>query len=416
MAFPQSEGAECRKTGLKKVTFAAAMSQNPTWKPGPVAVSRMQVETLIVGAGPAGLALAACLRRVHVPFELLERGAAVGWAWRNHYDRLHLHTVREHSALPLLPFPSDVPRFPSRQHVVDYLEGYAAAFGIRPRFGEEVRRIRRADDAWETETERSRYFSRRVVLATGFSRVPNRPRWPGQERFGGSITHSVDYRSGAGFAGRRVLVVGIGNTGAEIALDLYEHGAEVAVSVRSATNVIPREFMGRATQVTGIRMRWLPRRVRDALGRAISRRAFGDLAAHGLPAPRYGPATQIEVHRQTPVIDVGTVALVRSGAIRILPDLTSFTERGVTFSDGVEREFDAVILATGYRPGIAGLLEGAEQVCDAAGNPPSVGACELKGLYFIGFGYPPTGFLRQIALDARTVAKQIAAAHRAGRP
>src|SRR3569833_247283 len=96
---------------------------------------------VVLGSGPAGLAVGACLRRLGIQPTLLEQGQEVGWSWRHHYDRLHLHTLKRYSGLPLLPFPNDMPRYPSRDDVVAYLENYARTFGLEPRFGEKVERV-----------------------------------------------------------------------------------------------------------------------------------------------------------------------------------------------------------------------------------------------------------------------------------
>lgn len=364
---------------------------------------------LIVGAGPAGLAMAACLKPAEVPYILLERGERVGWAWHNHYERLRLHTVKEHSALPFLPFPDETPRYPSRQQVADYLERYARELELRPRFGQDVTRLARRDGRWHAETAAGqRYVADAVVVASGYNRSANTPSWPGQERFGGRLLHSAEYRSGAELRGQRVLVVGIGNTGAEIALDLAEQGARPTIAVRGGVNIIPRDVRGRPAQVTNIRLLWLPSRVRDVVGRLMARLTFGDLSRYGLRPLPYGPVTQIERHGRLPVIDVGTVERVKRGEIVVAPGPERFTENGVVFTDGVERPFDAVVLATGYRPALSDFLEGAAAVVDPRGYPAGDGATGVPGLYFLGFARPKAGILRQIGLEARAVAREVA--------
>src|SRR5690349_10157982 len=179
-------------------------------------------DVIVVGAGPAGLAVGACLRRLGLEPTILERGTAAGWSWHGHYDRLHLHTVKDHSALPYHPFPAGVPRYPSRQEVITYLEGYATTFDLKPRFGEDVRRIWRTESGWHIETGSGRYTAPDVVIATGYNRSPVVPVWPDQDLFRGRVIQSAVYRSPEEFRGRRTLVVGMGNTGAEIALDLAE--------------------------------------------------------------------------------------------------------------------------------------------------------------------------------------------------
>jgi indole-3-pyruvate monooxygenase len=188
-----------------------------------------ETDTIIVGAGPAGLAVGATLRRANVPFVMLERAERVGASWHSHYERLHLHTPKRYSALPHRPFPAAYPTYPSRQQVWEYLEDYARAFDLRPEFGNEVDRcVRRNDGVWEVTTNAGIYRSRQLVIACGWQRDPNLPCWPGMDSFPGPILHSRDYVNGEQFRGRRVLVVGFGNSGAEIALDLAEYGARCA--------------------------------------------------------------------------------------------------------------------------------------------------------------------------------------------
>jgi indole-3-pyruvate monooxygenase len=363
------------------------------------------VETLILGAGPAGLAMGACLREQGAKFEILEEREAVGSAWRTHYDRLHLHTSKRYSALPGMPYPSDYPTYPSRQQVVDYLEAYALRFSLVPHFGENVRSVRLGEEGFEVESKGRVIRARKLVVATGYNRVPRRPSWPGESEFGGTILHSREYRSGETLRGKRVLVVGMGNTGGEIGLDLLEHGASPSVSVRSPIIVMPRDFLGRSTQVTAIRTRRLPRAVRDFLGRWVSRLAFGDLAAYGFGKPSFGPMTSIEVHRRIPLLDVGMVARVKDGSMPLRPDIARFTPHGVVFADGKEEKFDAVVLATGYRTGLEDLLQ-IPGVLDDQGYPRT-DHDEEKGLYFIGFANVGTGLLREIGLQAQAITRSL---------
>ena len=197
--------------------------------------------------------------------------------WRNHYDRLHLHTVKQQSQLPGLPFAKELPRYVSRADFVAYLEAYAAHFSIVPRTGEAVRRVGAADGGFVVESARAVYRARAVVVATGYSRVPNPERLPEQERFRGPVVHSSSYRNAEGFAGQRVLVVGAGNTGAEIALDLANCGAKPTLTVRAPVNVVPRDLLGMPIQLTSIRMRKAPLKVADGIGRLASRLAVGNL-------------------------------------------------------------------------------------------------------------------------------------------
>jgi len=363
---------------------------------------------VIVGASAAGLATAACLTRAGVPFELLEERDVVGAAWRGHYDRLHLHTSKGLSALPFHGFPGGVGRYPARVEVVAYLEDYARRLGLAPRFGERVESVRRDGDGWLTRSHGAEYRSRHVVVATGYTRAPHRPSWPGLESFGGSVLHSSEYRNGAEWAGKRVLVVGFGNSGGEIAIDLAEHGARPSVSVRSPINIIPRDFLGLPILAWGIALSVLPLRIADAIARLVCLLSFGRIEALGLSQLPYGPMTQIRRHARIPLLDIGTVARIRRREIEVVPGIASFNASGARFADGVERPYDAVVLATGYRPALAAFLDPAAGALDDTGRPRASGVETLPGLYFCGFYVAPTGMLREIAREARRIARAIA--------
>ena len=334
---------------------------------------------------------------------------SIAASWRTRYRRLHLHTAKQHSGLPHLPFPRHHPRYPSREQVIEYLELYRQHFAIEPRFGQRVQGIVRAPDgSWTTTTTTGdAHRSRHVVLCTGRLDTPRRPHWPGEEGFAGEILHSSAYVDGERFAGQRILVVGLGNSGAEIALDLVEHGAHPDIAVRSPVNVVPRDLLGMPIQRSTILTSFLPLPIRDWIGRLVSRLAFGDLAALGLPRPEEGPISQIVKRGRIPLIDVGTVALIRQGKIGLRPGVQRFERDGIRFGDGSAGSYDAVVLATGYEPGVTALVPELRAVTDPEGCPVALDATGLPGLHFVGFRSPPTGLLRQIAIDARKVARQI---------
>lgn len=368
-----------------------------------------QTNTIIIGASAAGLAAAACLQEQKVPFILLEKSSQVGAAWRNHYDRLHLHTDRSHSQLPHLPMPKSFAKYPARADVVAYLEEYARHFGIEPRFGQEVTAVRPHNGGWQVETADGRYQAQNVIIATGYTRVPHIPTWPGQELFAGSITHSSAYKNGKPYAGQRVLVVGFGNSAGEIAIDLVENGAaEVGMAVRHPVNVIPRDYLGIPILTIGIVMDKIPPKVADLLAIPMLKTSIGDLTKYGVPKLPYGPNVQIRKDRQIPILDIGTVKLIKNGRIHIHPGLTQFNENGVVFTDGTIKPFDAIILGTGYRPRVHEFLQDAAGVLNEDGAPQSSGQETVPGLYFCGFYISPTGMLREIGIEARRISTHIA--------
>jgi indole-3-pyruvate monooxygenase len=366
-------------------------------------------QTLVIGAGPAGLAVAGRLRQTGLEFEIIEGAKWVAAAWHNHYDRLHLHTVKELSHLPGLPFPDDYPRYVPRQALIDYYDGYTRGFGIEPRFGVVAKSIVKDDGGWKVEVENGPAIpAKNVVVATGSNRMPVRPEYKGEDVFEGTILHSRDYRNPVPFEGNKALVVGMGNTGAEIALDLSEHGVDTTISVRGPVNIVPRDVLGRPTQLTARMLVRLPGPIGDRLGTLLRRLTVGDLSAYGIETPDLPPLAQLRIQGKTPVIDIGTVRRIKTRRISVAPGIDRMTADSVVFTDGQERHFDVVILATGYRPVLATLLPDTSGL-DQAGYPTSpIGDGPHAGLFFVGFNnHNPGGILGTIVDESEMVVDEI---------
>lgn len=373
--------------------------------------------TLIIGAGPAGLAMAACLAKQKTPYTLLEQTDKVAVKWHQHYNRLHLHTAKEYSALPYMAFPKQFPRYPSRQQVVRYLEDYAKAFDIQPEFNTQVvsacKTGKGKKSGWkivaQTEGGEKIYTAKNLVVATGYNNEPFSPTWDGFEEFqenGGVVMHSADYKDGLAFKDKTVMVVGFGNSGAEIALDLWEYGAKPVMSVRSPVNVLPKEVFGIPTLALGIVQQHLPTKLSDRVSKITARTMMGDLSAYGLQTLDRGPMEEIKAKGRVPMLDVGTIDLVKRGEVVVYPDISHFTKDGAVFLDGREVKLDAVVLATGYRPKVDGFLDA--DGCLEHGNPTTSGAKSgEEGLYFLGFYISPAGMFREMAAEAKKVAKFI---------
>ncbi len=378
----------------------------------PVDGARFDTDTMIVGASAAGLATAAMLKQAGHPFELLEATDVVGTTWRHHYDRLHLHTPKSGSALPGLSMPSEWPRYASRDQMAEYLERYRAHHGLEPKFGERVTLVQPRDGRWVVRTANHEWTSRTVVIATGAARVPVRPTWPGEADFAGDLLHSSEYRNGVPWAGRSVLVVGFGNSACEQAIDLVESGAFAHLSVRSAVNVVPRDVLGLVPVLQlGIAMRRLPPAVADALAAPMIRLTVGDLRKVGLRKLPYGPNTQMARDHHVPLLDIGTMELIRNGRIAVHPAIERFTASGVVFADGQQLDVDAVVLGTGYRPALDDFLPDWRTVCDEQGRPVvSGGPTALPGLYFCGQYVSPSGMLRECGIEAKRIAKHLTGA------
>jgi indole-3-pyruvate monooxygenase len=365
-------------------------------------------DILVIGAGPAGLATSACLRREGLPHVLLEREARLAAAWYRHYDRLHLHTTKTLSGLPMSPWPKAASRYPARQEVVEYLQAYADEHHIAPRLGVNVHAVQRTGDRFAVDTSAGVMAPRIVVMATGYNAVPKLPSIPGLGSFDGSAVHAAFYKNAAPYQGKRTLVVGCGNSGAEIALDLAEHGTDVAMVVRGPVHVIPRDMFGRPTQHTNVLLSHLPLALRDTIAKAAIGLVVGDLSRWGIVKPLRGPNRMIEESGRIPLIDVGTIAMIKQGKIRVRPAVREILPDGVRFADGTEDSFEAIIFATGYTPGLDKLIKGFDTIADARGRPNRFGEeTAISGLYFVGFKNPPTGALREIALETPRVARCI---------
>ncbi|MFJ3087945.1 flavin-containing monooxygenase [Streptomyces sp. NPDC086838] len=367
----------------------------------------------VIGGGPGGLAAAAALRARGVRAVVLEKSGSVGASWRGHYDRLHLHTTRRWSALPGLPMPRKFGRWVARDNVVRYLEKYAEHHELEVITGVEVSRIDRAADGsgWRLSASGGRELTgRAVVVATGFNHTPHLPDWPGRETFTGELLHASEYRSPAPYAGKDVLVVGVGNTGAEIAVDLVEGGASrVRLAVRTVPHIVRRSTAGWPAQATGILVRRLPVALVDRAGRLMARAAVPDLAEHGLPRPDTGLYSRVK-EGAIPVQDVGLIDAVKRGRVVPVAAVESFDEDAVVLADGTRVTPDAVIAATGYRRALEPLV-GHLGVLDGRGRPVVHGARTPKqapGLYFTGFTNPISGMLRELARDAEKIAKRVA--------
>ena len=370
----------------------------------------MRERVAVLGAGPAGLSAAAELRRGGVDPLVVDRADSVGASWRGHYDRLHLHTARQLSQLPGLRMPRRYGRYVARDDVVDYLERYAAHHHLRTRLVTEVRRLDRADTGWQLRTDRGDLLVDQVVVATGYNHTPFLPDWPGRDGFTGELLHASAYRNAAPYSGRDVLVVGAGNTGAEIAVDLVEGGARtVRLAVRTPPNIVRREVGGLPTQAVSILVRHVPPPVVDRMIRVVQRATVPDLAEVGLPRPEVGVYTRIVRDGAIPILDVGFIDAVRRRQVEVVAAVVALDGREVALAGGDRVSPDAVIVAAGYRRGLESLV-GHLGVLDPAGRPRVAGARTdpaAPGMWFTGYTTPISGMFRELAIDARRIARAI---------
>ncbi len=368
-----------------------------------------QTNTLIVGASISGLASAACLQKKGIEYAIIEKETQIATSWRNHYERLHLHTNKGLSNLPYKKFDETIPRYPSRQQVIEYLEDYQRTFDIHPIFNSKAESINRESDHWITETNNGTFRSKYLILATGSYGKPKAFSVKGVDTFPGSIVHSSRYKTGRAFTGQKVLVIGFGNSACEIAIDLYEQGARPSMSVRSPVNIIPRDILGIPVLSLSLLFSKLPTYLADAISAPLLRILFGDIEKLGLQKMTYGVFEQIQRDKEIPLLDIGTVKHIRKGHISIYKNIDYLEGNTVHFTDGKKEDFNAIVAAIGYYPDFAEFLhvdnERAEDLRMRTDRQKYFGK---NGLYACGFWIGPTGVIREISLDAQRIAKDIA--------
>ncbi|CAO2192943.1 unnamed protein product [Urochloa humidicola] len=341
----------------------------------------LRPEVIIVGAGPSGLAVSACLSLRGVPSLILERDDCVGSMWRKRaYDRLTLRFPKRATALPYAPHPAAALDYLPRDDFADYLDGYAANFGVPSRLRREVRNAR--FDAVDVGTgEAERLSARFLVVATGTYDEKFVPEVPGMESFPGKMVHASEYRSAEGMKGKSVLVVGCGNSGKEISLDLAEAGAITAIVIRSELHILTKRIFNLGVAL-GF---YLPVWMIDTLALLLCYLVFGDTSKHGIKRPAIGPFAMFQQTAALPVADVGTYQKIKSGEIQVIQTgMTKVNGNVVEFADGRRHPFDAIVFATGYRSGIKRWLQDGSELIGDDGILKQRSPKAKNGLYYGG--------------------------------
>jgi putative flavoprotein involved in K+ transport len=370
--------------------------------------SRMESVT-VLGAGAAGLGVAAQLKARGVDCVVIERGPGVATSWRGRYDRLRLHTIRSLSGLPGFPIPRAYGRWVRRDDLVRYLQAYAERFGLDVRTGTTVAGVKPGADGWTMRlADGSELSTRTLIVATGYLHTPVVPLWPGLPAWTGTLTHSAQYRNAEPFRGQNVLVVGPGNSGAEIATDLAEGGAaSVSLAIRTPPHIVRRATAGWPAQMNGVLMGRLPEGAFNAMAAAMARVEIPDLRPYGIDRPAQGLKTRLRTGRYVPVQDVGIVRDVRVGRVRPVAAVQSFTATSVELADGTTLHPDAVIAATGYETGLPALFDD-PSLFDDTGVPHIHGGAPARpGLFFVGYDVTLGGMLRQLAIESRRTARTV---------
>ncbi len=366
-------------------------------------------QVAIVGAGPAGVSTAVALKDRGVTPLLIERDK-VASSWHLRYDRLKLNTGRQFSHLPKRKYPKGTATFPTRDDVIAHLEQGAHEQGIELLLGSDVGRIDPQNGGWSLETSTGPVSARQVVVATGYEHSPFVPDWPGRETFAGELLHSSQYRNPRPYEGKRVLVVGPGCSGMEIAHDLATGGAaKVWLSARTPPNIIKRQGpAGLPGDVIATPLYHAPVRFADAIARFGRRMDFGDLSKYGLPVPEEGVFSRNSRLGVAPaIVDAEVIDAIKAGQIEVVRGVEAFADGQAVLADGAQVDPDVVICATGFRRGLEPLV-GHLGVLDERGRPLIVGEKPAaNGLRFIGF-IPRPSQIGSSAKQARRAAREIA--------
>lgn len=306
----------------------------------------------VIGAGPMGLATARNLDRQGIAFTGFELNNDVGGLWdiqnphSTVYDSAHLISSKRMTEFTEFPMGDSVADYPHHAQLCQYFRDYAARFDLyrHYRFNTRVLDCQPTDEGWEVtwgkdgETHTESFEG--VLIANGTLHCPNRPPLPGE--FAGRVMHSSEYRSPSVFTGKRVLIVGCGNSGADIAVDAVHHAASVDLSVRRGYYFLPKYLRGKPIDTIGGKLK-LPRPLKQKLDAALIRQVVGKPSDYGLPDPDY------KMYESHPVMNSLILHHLGHGDIQPRRDITRVEGHQVTFSDGSTGEYDLILQATGYK-------------------------------------------------------------------
>lgn len=387
-------------------------------------------DVIVIGAGPAGIASAYQLERAGLDYLVLDRAEIVGSTWASLYPSLKLNTSRFYSHMVDEPFPWRYGLFPTGQQYHAYLTAYAEKHRFNIRFGVTVQSVVPDGDQWRVVTDQGDWRAPAVIAATGVWNNPVMPSIPGLERFEGALLHAHDFRNPEQVRNQRLLVVGNGPSGIDIATAATATAQRpVMIGIRSGVDLRPRYPYG------------LPKHAWMMIGEALPeglcaplQRVTGALRLH---QERYGLQRPPEDKPGTAIAYRGPELLhaVRDGTVTPVPAPVEFLREGARFADGRVREFDAVVMGTGYQPVLHQYLALDFVYAPEAEQPP-IGPCEWRwgpngirgwpardirehpngrqvlghpGLYLVGTFYKGKGAMYNFNVEAAVAAEQIRA-------
>lgn len=364
-------------------------------------------DVIIIGAGHAALTVTSALNELGVRPTILAPDHQIGETWTQRYDALHLNTDQASSSIANHPTPHDMAKWPAGAEWGQYLANVAESLDFE-RITTTAQTVTPAGEAWSVATHAGEHRGPNVVVATGRANLPHTPDWPGRSATSIKLIHSAEFKCPSDFVGQRVLVVGGGNSGTEIAHLLTDHAATVALSLRTKPLFVERETLGVSITQLGRMAKHLPERVVESSGRWLQRIRHGDLEPLGLGPP---DLTLTDVSSISgPTVDSGFIADARDGRITVVDAVDHFENGLVVLHNGQRIDVDTVIAATGYQTGLEHLVP--TQYLDRDGwplaNQPPFRAAQ--GLYFAGFGPATlTAFMPDFAEQLPLIATDIAA-------
>jgi cation diffusion facilitator CzcD-associated flavoprotein CzcO len=372
-----------------------------------------QRRAIVIGAGLSGLAAANALRARRIPVTVLEAAERVAEPWRARHPQLRLNIHRHFAALPGLPMTREDGTFVRRDTVVSYLETYAAALDGMIAYGTRVRSVSRTSGGWKVDTDRGDYFCTDLIVATGRDRLPVMPSWPGVDRFAQKILHASELGDIERYAGKKVLVIGAGNSGTDVLNHLARiEPAKVWVSIRHGPAILPTRMLGFPLHRLAKVFALFPARLLDPMFKVTAWLAFGDLERFGMKSHPDGGGTRLLRDGVAFALDDGFIRALKAGRIEAVAETVRFESGTVELADGRSITPDVVIAATGYRPGILPIL-GDLDVLDENGQPRHpMGEPDPAhpGLWFTGFRPVFTGYFHAAGVAAERIGDAIAGA------
>jgi cation diffusion facilitator CzcD-associated flavoprotein CzcO len=379
----------------------------------PVALCEAKPVVCIVGAGPAGLSMASRLHAKSIPYVVLEANSVAGSSWGSRYDRLHLHTIKDISALPHFPFPEYFPEFVSAKDLQRYYAACASQLNVK--YNSKVVRVsfvkanekppwelelpQEERDRWIVETENGETYAEiaALVVCTGQEGTPHSPDIQGASQFLGEIIHSSEYKNGVKWRGKKVLVVGFGNSGSEIALDLWEHGAKPTCLIRSPIHMMPR-WLTRIFAHIYSALWWLmrkddPKHTDMLIQNVVYPLLYKGSDKYNIRMSKSGMLTDLLDRHRAPVQDLGTYELITKGEISVVShEIQHFSSDGVAFvNEDKTQPFDCVVFSTGFKKGGSPYTKFIpDNICKSIVDSHGVVhsgdevACQPR-LYFVGF-------------------------------